>query len=199
MISSRPKRSQTLPPVLRYPFVVRAVEIDSNLMKEENIQSNWLFSLCGNPRDDLFHSINGQRGERYMFESLYPREFLFSRTIDCSVEVLNYDERASNLDTPSCFFFKTAILDPAYMHSEACGPLAQWTCEFKMESVEQILQLRNLRKRYSMKILLSEVNLMKSEVEQLLVDYQKLSANDRRVMYHEGIINIAGWLAAFGT
>ncbi|CAI9266192.1 unnamed protein product [Lactuca saligna] len=95
MISSRPKRSQTLPPVLRSPFVVRAVEIDSNLTKEENIKSNWLFSLCGNPTDDLFHSINGQR-------------------------VLNYDERARNLDTPSCFFFKTAVLDPAYMHSEAC-------------------------------------------------------------------------------
>ncbi|CAI9266197.1 unnamed protein product [Lactuca saligna] len=96
MISSRPKRSQTLPPVLRSPFVVRAVEIDSNLTKEENIKSNWLFSLCGNPMDDLFHSINGQRGERYMFESLYPGEFLFSGTIDCFVE------------------------DPAYMHSEAC-------------------------------------------------------------------------------
>ncbi|CAI9294126.1 unnamed protein product [Lactuca saligna] len=49
MISSRPKRSQTLPPVLRSPFVVRAVEIDSNLTKEENIKFNWLFSLCGNP------------------------------------------------------------------------------------------------------------------------------------------------------
>ena len=49
MISLRPKRSQTLPPVLRSPFVVRAVEIDSNLTKEENIKSNWLFSLCGNP------------------------------------------------------------------------------------------------------------------------------------------------------
>ena len=48
MISSRPKRSQTLPPVLRSPFVVRAVEIDSNLTKEENIKSNWLLSLCGN-------------------------------------------------------------------------------------------------------------------------------------------------------
>ncbi|CAI9268466.1 unnamed protein product [Lactuca saligna] len=120
MISSRPKRSQTLPPVLRSPFVVRAVEIDSNLTKEENIKSNWLFSLCGNPTDDLFHSINGQHGERYMFESLYPGEFLFSGTIDCFVEVLNYDERARNLDTPSCFFFKTAVLDPAYMHNEAC-------------------------------------------------------------------------------
>ena len=61
-------------------------------------------------RDDLFHSINGQRGERYMFESLCPGEFLFSGTIDCFVEVLNYDERARNLDTPSCFFFKTAVL-----------------------------------------------------------------------------------------
>ncbi|CAH1428696.1 unnamed protein product [Lactuca virosa] len=119
MISSRPKRSQTLPPVLRSPFVVRAVEIDSNLTKEENIKSNWLFSLCGNPADNLFHSINGQRGERYMFESLYPGEFLFSGTIDCFVEVLNYDERARNLDTHACFFFKTAVLDPAYMHSEA--------------------------------------------------------------------------------
>ncbi|CAI9259225.1 unnamed protein product [Lactuca saligna] len=310
MISSRPKRSHTLPPVLRSPFVVRAIKIDSNLTKEENIKSNWLFSLCGNPMDDLFHSINGQRGERYMFESLYPGEFLFSGTIDCFVEVLNYDERARNLDTPSCFFFKTAVLDPAYMHSEACkyddvyenfkenvfhclgeskkrrnlkgidlvffpacanshyfvfvfyfknrkavildnilyrssekpyphliqnlkymfgrylqdikhfmafsvmyemefvdqymtwktrgGPLAQWRCGFKMESFEQILQLRNLRRRYSMKILLSEVNLMKNEVEQLLVDYQKLYSNDRRVMYHEGIINIAARLAAFG-
>ncbi|CAI9277614.1 unnamed protein product [Lactuca saligna] len=49
MISSRPKRSQTLPPVLRSPFVVRTVEIDSNLTKEENIKSNWLFILYGNP------------------------------------------------------------------------------------------------------------------------------------------------------
>ncbi|CAI9266776.1 unnamed protein product [Lactuca saligna] len=120
MISLRPKRSQTFPPVLRSPFFVRAIEIDSNLTKEENIKSNWLFSLCGNPTDDLFHSINGQRGERYMFENLYPGEFLFSGTIDCFVEVLNYDERARNLDTPSCFFFKTAVLDHAYMHSEAC-------------------------------------------------------------------------------
>ncbi|CAI9284449.1 unnamed protein product [Lactuca saligna] len=40
MISSRPKRSQTLPLVLRSPFVVRVVEIDSNLTKEENIKYN---------------------------------------------------------------------------------------------------------------------------------------------------------------
>ncbi|CAH1435951.1 unnamed protein product [Lactuca virosa] len=40
MISSRPKRSQTVPPVLMSPFVVRAVEIDSNLTKEKNINSN---------------------------------------------------------------------------------------------------------------------------------------------------------------
>ncbi|CAH1435619.1 unnamed protein product [Lactuca virosa] len=120
MISSRPKRSQTLPPVLRSPFVVRAVEIDSNLTKEENIKSNWVFSLCGNPTDNLFHSINGQRGERYMFESLYPGKYLFSGTIDCFVEVLNYDERVMNLDTPACFFFNTIVLDPAYMHSKAC-------------------------------------------------------------------------------
>ena len=85
-----------------------------------------------------------------------------------------------------------------HMETYKGGPLAQWKCGFKMESVEQILQLRNLRRRYSMKILLSEVNLMKNEVEQLLVDYQKLSANDSRVMYHEGIINIAARLAAFG-
>lgn len=85
-----------------------------------------------------------------------------------------------------------------HMETYKGGPLAQWKCGFKMESVEQILQLRNLRRRYSMKILLSEVNLMKNEVQQLLVEYQKLSANDSRVMYHEGIINIAARLAAFG-
>ncbi|CAH1435948.1 unnamed protein product [Lactuca virosa] len=78
------------------------------------------------------------------------------------------------------------------------GLLAQWTCGFKMESAEQVCQLRKLRRRYCLKILLSEVNIMKHEVEQLIDEYQNLCANDRRVLYHEDIINIGAWLAAFG-
>lgn len=78
------------------------------------------------------------------------------------------------------------------------GALAQWTCGFLMESDVQIYQLRKLQRRYCLKIVLSEVNIMKHEVEQLIDEYQKLSANDRRVLYHEGIINIGARLAAFG-
>ncbi|CAH1440284.1 unnamed protein product [Lactuca virosa] len=105
-----------LPPVRRSPYVIRVVPIDTTLTKEENIISNWVLSLVEDPMDNLFLSISGQRGERHMFESLYPHEHLFYGTIDCFVDVLNYDERARNKDTPSCFFFKTCILNPGYMH-----------------------------------------------------------------------------------
>ncbi|CAI9290325.1 unnamed protein product [Lactuca saligna] len=46
---SRPKRNQMLPQVRRSPFVIRAVDIESNLTREENIISNWVFSLCQDP------------------------------------------------------------------------------------------------------------------------------------------------------
>ncbi|CAH1435616.1 unnamed protein product [Lactuca virosa] len=85
-----------------------------------------------------------------------------------------------------------------HMETYKGGALAQWTCGFKMETVEQIYQLRKLRRRYCLKILLSEVNIMKHEVEQLIDEYQKLSTNDRCVLYDEGIINIGARLAAFG-
>lgn len=46
---SRPKREQMLPPVMRSPFVIRAVDIENNLIREENIISNWVFSLVEDP------------------------------------------------------------------------------------------------------------------------------------------------------
>ncbi|CAH1440227.1 unnamed protein product [Lactuca virosa] len=280
---SRPKRDQMLPPVRRSPYVIRAVPIDTTLTKEENIISNWVFSLVEDPMDNLFLSIFGQRGERHMFESLYPHEHLFYGTIDCFVDVLNYDERARNKDTPSCFFFKTCILNPGYMHikgtkseeeykifkenvlqclgvsedrrslkgfdmkymfgrylleinhnmvfsvqyeidffdqymtwktrgnSNDCGiflmrhmetykggPLAQWECGFKKEGADQLHKIRKLRRRYCLKILLSEVNIMKPEVENLIGQYQRMSHDDRRKLYLDGIVKIGARLVAFG-
>lgn len=85
-----------------------------------------------------------------------------------------------------------------HMETYKGGPLAQWCCGLKREGAEQLFQISNLRRRYCLKILLSEVNIMKPKVVNLINQYQRMPANDRRIMYHEAIINIGSRLSAFG-
>lgn len=323
----RAKRLQILPPSKRSPFVERVVDIDSSLTKDENSLSNWVFSISGDPSETVFKTETGQIGQRHMFESLCPHEHPFSGVIDCFVEVLNYNERFRNMDTPSCFFFKTYVMTPSYMdfggyvnqasyncfkenlehclgESEekrklkgfdlvffpACrdkhyfvyvfdfkkrrmlildnilyltpedpfqnvtrnlknmfgryleekkhhmassvqydinpenqymtwktsnnwndcaifairhmetykgGGLVQWKTGFKMEGAEQLEQLRKLRRRYCMKILMSEVNVMKNDISNHVIRYLTMPDAQRRSMYQNAMMKLSERLSKF--
>ncbi|CAI9284775.1 unnamed protein product [Lactuca saligna] len=239
MISSRPKRSHTLPPVLRSPFVDLAY-MHSEACKYDDVYENFkenvfhclgeskerrnlkgidlvFFPACANSHYFVFVFYFKNRKavilDNILYRSSkkpYPHltqnlKYMFGRYLQDIKHFMAFSVMYEMEFVDQYMTLKTrgnsndcGIFLMRHMETYKGGPLAQWRFGFKMESVKQILRLRNLRRRYSMKILLSEVNLMKNEVEQLLVDYQKLSSNDRRVIYHEGIINIAARLPAFG-
>lgn len=84
-----------------------------------------------------------------------------------------------------------------HMETYKGGPLAQWDCGLEKEGADQLLQIRKLRKRYCLKILLSEVNIMKPEVVNLIAQYQRMSGKDKCKLY-QVVLKIGARLAEFG-
>ncbi|CAH1438256.1 unnamed protein product [Lactuca virosa] len=162
-----------LPPVRRSPYVIRAVPIEANLTKEDNIISNWKYMF-----------------RRYLLEINHNMVFAVQYEIDFFDHYMTWKTRGNSND---CDIFLMR-----HMETYKGGPLAQWECGLKNEGTDQLLQMRKLQRRYCLKILLSDVNIMKSDVENLIDQYQMMSNNDRRKLYQDAVIKIGSRLAAFG-
>ncbi|CAI9284722.1 unnamed protein product [Lactuca saligna] len=177
-----------LPPVKRSPFVIREVPIDTTLTKEENIISNWnpgYMHVKGTKSEEEYKNFKenvlqclGVSEDRRCLKG-FDMKYMFGRYL---LEI-NHN-MAFSVQYEIDFLIR--------------GPLAQWECGFKKEGANQLHQTRKLRRRYCLKILLSEVNIMKPEVENLIGQYQRMSHDDRRKLYLDGIVKIGSRLATFG-
>ncbi|CAH1424020.1 unnamed protein product [Lactuca virosa] len=77
-----------------------------------------LFNLQGSVYDQLLLTINKRVVFRYVFESLFPGEYLFSDVIDSWSELLNYNEKDRDINNSPYIVFLSVQMTTNYIEDE---------------------------------------------------------------------------------
>ncbi|CAH1453776.1 unnamed protein product [Lactuca virosa] len=117
-VRARELRPRNKPPVLRSPFIVRAVDITKRISRAQKDLSEWVFSTQGHPSDELLRTCAGVAAERFHMESFFPKCELFGHVLDCWSHLLNFvEDLRSNLSPRR--LFATTTLTSLYLENTA--------------------------------------------------------------------------------
>ncbi|CAH1420916.1 unnamed protein product [Lactuca virosa] len=108
-VRARELRPRNNPPVLRSPFIERAVDITKCISRSQKDLSEWVFSTQGHPSDKLFRTCAGVAAERFHMESFFPKCELFGHVLDCWSHLLNFDEDLRSNLSPRRLFATTTL------------------------------------------------------------------------------------------
>ncbi|CAH1427917.1 unnamed protein product [Lactuca virosa] len=108
-VRARELRPRNKLPVLRSPFIVRAIDITKRISRAQKDLSEWVFSTQGHPSDELFRTCAGVAVERFHMESFFPICELFGHVLDCGSHLLNFDEDLRSNLSPRILFATTTL------------------------------------------------------------------------------------------
>ncbi|CAH1414582.1 unnamed protein product [Lactuca virosa] len=111
---------------LKYPYIIRDVDITKGIPRPEKRVADWIFSLQGKPTDIVFHSLDGFSVQRFHMESFLPTCELFGHVIDCWSPVLNLDESKRAPESPLRVYCKMELKN-SYLE----GKLSESQCKAK--------------------------------------------------------------------
>ncbi|CAI9264525.1 unnamed protein product [Lactuca saligna] len=94
-VRARELRPRNKPPILRSPFIVRAVDITKRITRSQKDISDWVFST--------------QAAERFHMESFFPKCELFGHVLDFWSHLLNFDEDLHSNLSPRRLFANTTL------------------------------------------------------------------------------------------
>lgn len=105
------KREINLGDQMRSPYVKRQVLLRIALTTDEKKAHEFCLAAFRGPDDTLYQSETGNTILRAGLENLAGKEHVFRRVIDGWVDILNYEERYRNINSPRRLFYKTTVLE----------------------------------------------------------------------------------------
>ncbi|KAJ9548708.1 LOW QUALITY PROTEIN: hypothetical protein OSB04_021251 [Centaurea solstitialis] len=108
IVEHNEKRIQSVSDVLKSPFKIRIVGINSKPNANDLRFANTVFALQGKKSDILFETKEGDKCSRFMLASMIPGSEVYYNVLDTWCILLNHEERLKSKESPSRLFFPTS-------------------------------------------------------------------------------------------
>ncbi|KAJ9541227.1 hypothetical protein OSB04_027733 [Centaurea solstitialis] len=108
IVEDNEKRIQSVSDVLKSPFKIRIVGINSKPNANDLRFANTVFALQGKKSDILFETKEGDKCLRFMLASMIPGSEVYYNVLDTWCILLNHEERLKSKESPSRLFFPTS-------------------------------------------------------------------------------------------
>ncbi|KAJ9554626.1 hypothetical protein OSB04_018671 [Centaurea solstitialis] len=157
IVEDNEKRIQSVSDVLKSPFRIRAVGINSKPNANDLRFANMVFALQGKKNDILFETKEGDKCSRFMLGSMIPGSEVYYNVLDTWCILLNHEERLKSKESPSRLFFPTSVIPGEMFQKESTDERRIelfWTniCAF-MEKYTAIEELKKIQLNGSFHIL----------------------------------------------